>query len=109
MYKIDLRNYSVELPGLNEEGNPVFQEYDVKTSLITCVMHPDLQLTAVELLRRDDVARKIRDCMDESVLLEDVDFEILRSSFDIIKGLTQNDVELVKRVFNADQVEVIEK
>ena len=108
MYKIDLRNYSVELPGLDEKGNPVFQEYDVKTSLVTCIMHPDLELTAVNLLKRDEIAREIRDSGDE-VLLEDVEFEILRSSFDVIKGLTQNDVELVKRVFNAGQIEVIEK
>jgi len=108
--KIDLRNYTVENQGFDEAGNPkVFpQEYDVKTSLITCVMHPDLQLTAVDLLKRDEIAHKIRDAEDE-ILLEDAEFTILRSSFDIIKGLTQNDVELVKRVFDADQVEVIEK
>jgi len=108
--KIDLRNYSVEVPGIDEEGKPkiFYQEYDVKTSLITCIMHPDLELKAVELLQRDEIARKIRDSTDE-VLIEDAEFGILKSSFDIIKGLTQNDVELVKRVFNADQVEVIEK
>lgn len=110
MYKIDLRNYSVEIPGHDEAGNPAifYQEYDVKTSLVTCCMHPDLQLGASELLKRDEVARKIRDSEFE-VLLEDSDFAILRSSFDVIKGLTQNDVELVKRVFSAGQIEVIEK
>jgi len=110
MMKIDLRNYSVEVPGLDEEGNPkvYYQEYDVKMSLVTCIMHPDLKLSAVELLERDEIARKIRDSTDE-ILLEDAEFQILRSSFDIIKGLTQNDVELVKRVFDANQVEVTEK
>jgi hypothetical protein len=41
--------------------------------------------------------------------VEEDDYRKLRQAFETIQGFTKNDVELVKRVLEAEEIEVAEK
>lgn len=100
MRKINLENYSMIV---DEQPTP----YGVKGSLIMCLLHPSLQLSGRELLLRNKIGEKIENA-EEFVLLEDAEYAKLESAFETVTGFSQNDVELVRRVFEAESIEVTE-
>lgn len=83
--------------------------YEVKDSLIELLFARDLALTGVELVERDEIAQKIAKCEDGYVLLEDAEWAKLNRATEVVKGLGRSDVELIKRIVNAEKVEVEEK
>ncbi len=103
MRQLDLSDYSVTMP--NEQGEPTPSPYLVRISLVTLFMRPDLHLGAVELLLREKIALRILDGPPD-LLLEETDYDKLRSAIDTYKGFSRPDVELVRRVLEAPQVEV---
>lgn len=105
MRKIELRNYDVNLPG--PDGSFVPKPYDVKNSLVSCLLHPALKLTGRELLLRGKLADQI-EMADGSILVEEEDYRKLRQAFERIEGFTRNDMELVKRVLDAEEIKVQE-
>ena len=104
MRKIDLSNYDVEVA--TKDGKQKIP-YDVKGSMVDGMYHPELRLGSRELFENDRVAQKINSS-DEYVLLEEADYQKLKLAFDTIKGFRKEDVELVKRVLEAPEVEVKE-
>lgn len=80
--------------------------YDVKGSMVEILFHPDLELHADEVLNREDLARKIRDCSDKALILEEEDWIHLRQAIDAVPGLRRQDVDLIRRIKNARKVEV---
>lgn len=100
MRKIDLTSYPVG------EGNT----FEVRPSLVSILFNQD-KLDGREVIRRDELAQKIEACPDDSILLEEVDWNR------IVGGLTATDlkphgrsvVEFLRRVLDAPQVEVTEK
>lgn len=107
MRQIDLSNYSVRVR--NPEGEWVDLPYEMKDSLIEVMFARDLQLTGKQLLERDGLARKIKDCTDGKILLEEEEWNKLVTSINTVKGLGRPDVELVHRILEAPKVEVEEK
>jgi len=107
MRKIDLTNYSVHVR--NEKGEWVDIPYEVKDSLIEVMFSRDLQLSARELLDRDDIARKVRDCTDGQVILEEEEYNKILTAVNTVKGLGRPDVEFVRRILEAPKVEVKER
>ena len=105
MRKIDLSNYGVEVE--TQEGKKSIP-YNVKGSLVDSLYHPELRLGSRELFENDRVAQKINSS-EGYVLLEEADYQKLKLAFDTIKGFRKEDVELVKRVLEAPEVEVQEK
>lgn len=105
--KINLENYPFQ--GFDEKGKEKEFPYDVKGSLVTILFNRDLNLDAVELLDRDDLAHKIRDCKEKEVLLEEAEYQKVKQAVDVFKGFSRNDVEFVRRVLKAPQIEVEEK
>jgi len=101
MRKINLENYMIE-------SNNGLLPYDIKSSLIGILFHPDLKLGAVELLLRNKLANKINDSEVE-ILLEETDYLKLKTAIEIIKGYVRNDVEFVERILNAEEIEVVER
>jgi len=83
--------------------------YDVRNSCIEVLFSPQLQLSARQVLDRDDLARKIRDCPDSAVLLEETEYQILKGSLDSVTGLGRNDVQFVRRIYAAPEVQVTAK
>lgn len=104
MRKLDVTNYNVIV---TTAGGKTSAPYDVKASLITCLLHPTLKLHAGEVLIRHKIGEKIL-AAEKSVLLEEDEYSRLKSAFDTIEGFGQNDVELIQRVFNAETVPVKE-
>lgn len=104
MRQIDLSNYTVRVKG--EEQEWVELPYEMKESLIELLFSRDLGLSGRELLARDDLARKINDCPDGKVLLEESDWNKLVQAVETVKGLGRPDVDFVRRILNAPEVEV---
>jgi len=108
MKKIDLANYTVRVMD-NGAGGLVDVPYDVKKSTIDILFHQDLRLGAFELLERDKLANKINDWKNGDLLLEEAEHGKLKNAIETITGFNKNDVEFVKRILFAEQVDVEEK
>jgi hypothetical protein len=108
MRKIDVRNYMVQMR--NAEGNLGPKPYNVKDSMVNCLLHPSLQLTGRELLLRDKLATRIEETEiikgNGQILIEEEDYRKLRQAFEKIEGFTKSDMELVRRVLEAEEIEV---
>jgi hypothetical protein len=105
--QINLDSYKVDVRG--QDGNDVEVPYDVKNSMIEILFSRDLHLSAREALNRDDLARKIRDCPDGSILLEESDYSKLEKAVDAITGFGRTDVEFIRRILEAPRIQVEEK
>ena len=105
MKKIDVRDYLVAVPA--ENGTTIEIPYNVKESLVGCLFHPELKLGGRAVIERDTISKKIESAED-SVLLEDAEFQKLYEAFETVKGFGKADIELVRRVFDAEDVEVVE-
>lgn len=103
--KISLKNYNVTVKSPNNETKEI--PYDIKESLIEILFNPELKLTARQLLKANDLASKIEKAND-NILLNDVEYEKLKHALETVKGLTKNEIVLVKRVLQAEEVDVEE-
>lgn len=104
MRQIDLSNYSVRVR--DEKGMWIDLPYEVKDSIIEMLFARDLQLSGRELLKRDELARKLSACADGNVLLEEEEWNKLVMAVETVKGLGRPDVELVHRILEAPKIEV---
>lgn len=107
MKKINLKEYEIEVKLSNGESKKI--PYNVRETLVSLLFHPDMKLGGRDLLIAQKLATKIEDCKEDEILLEAVDFEKLSRAFDTFKGFGRNEVELVKRILEAPDVEVTEK
>lgn len=107
MRKLSLENYFFE--GLDEKGQPKNFPYNVKLNLIASLFQRQNNLHSEELLERDDIARKIRDCKENEIILEESEYDKIKQAINIISGYGQDDVEFVKRILKCPQIEVEEK
>jgi hypothetical protein len=101
MRKIDVTDYIVSING---EGQP----YPMREALAEVLFHPALKIQALDLLKRDDLARKILDTEPPDLLLEEAEYSLIRAAVDKVDTFTRNDVEFVKRVTSAPTIEVKE-
>ena len=112
MRKLNLAPYTTRA-GIDEKGQEVLLPYDVKRSIEAIMMASGAattqQLTMSELLRRADTARKIADCPDDTILIEENEYQYVKAGFDAFKGFSANEVELCRRIEDAETVEVTEK
>jgi hypothetical protein len=105
MRRVDLTNYNVRETCPNC-GQPVERAYNVRDSMIQALFSPDLKLNARELLDRDDLARKIRNCPEDCILLEEEEFNKLVQAINSIKGYVSSDVGFVRRVLGSEKVDL---
>ena len=98
---------------LTPDGNFAPKPYNVKESMVSCLLHPALKLTGRELLLRNKLATRIEEAPivegNGHILVEEEDFRKLRQAFETIEGFTKSDMELVRRVLEAEEIEVKEK
>jgi hypothetical protein len=94
----------------NAGGDLEPKPYNVKDSMVNCLLHPSLQLTGRELLLRDKLATRIEETEiikgDGHVLIEEEDYRKLRQAFEKIEGFAKSDMELVRRVLEAEEIEM---
>lgn len=107
MRKLVISDYKVK--ARNETGAVVEAPYNVKESVISILFIPELHLSAVDLLEQNKLANKINDAKDGFVLLEESEYESVAKATKTFKGFSRNDVELVRRILEAEQVNVKEK
>jgi len=99
MRKLDLSNYPISVAGQEP------QSYLVRDSLVAVLFYPR-DLSKAESLIRDDLATRILLHPADEILLEEVDFERIKSSLDAFTGFTRNDVPLIRRIESTPTVEV---
>ena len=106
MKKINIKNY--EVIAINKELKEVKVTYGVMESLVSILMSHHNKWNGVDLLVASELATKIKDAKADDVLLENAEYEMLKKSINTFEGYGQNDVEMVKRVSMAENVEVKE-
>lgn len=107
MRKLDLTGYQV-----SETGDPEAEvhDYDVRWSIGEVLLCKDQNLSARELLANDDLFRKIRDWPEDTILLEEAEYLVIRQAFERLTGFQRYDVPLVRRILEETlEVEVQEK
>ena len=115
MKKLELKNYKVNVPYRKEDGTVDKKDidYEVKDILVNILtsapLKQDLKIGGREALLLDKLASKIENCNEEYILLESVDYEKLTRMVDAFHGWGKFDGELLRRVFEAETVEVQEK
>lgn len=102
MKKIPMTDYLVMINGQD-------QAYPMREALAEVLFHPALKIVALDLLKRDDLARKILSGKDNTMLLEETEYSLIKDAVGKVDSFTRNDVEFVKRVLEAETVEVVEK
>jgi len=87
--------------------SPIMQDYDVKGSMINVLF--TLRISGKEAWeKRDPLAKKIKS-HDGHVFLETDEYAMLLRAFEQFQGAGKNEEELLKRVFEAEEVEMEEK
>lgn len=105
MRKLNMTPYPV--PVVDADGKEDQAPYSVRQSLRLMLLHPQLNLGAEELLVNGDLSDKLRDGPDV-ILLEEDEYARLMQALSKIKGFRANDIELIRRVKNAEKVDVQE-
>ena len=107
MRKLGLKHYTVQIRDL-KTGELETQPYDFKDAIINLMFHPDLKLSGTRLLETNIIAEKIMKA-DKEIMLEEADYNKIKSAVDSFTGFTRNEVELVKRVTDCPKIDVKEK
>lgn len=106
MRKINLRPYEVEI--MQDNGTKQKVPLNVSQWVQDILFHPELKLGGRETILRGKLADKIADAGDE-VLLEDAEYHKIKTAFETIKGFGKIHIEMLNRVFEAQEIKVEEK
>jgi len=106
MRKLNLESYTVSVR--DTDGTMKLMPYSFKDSVIELMFHPKLKLTGKALLETNIVAEKIMKA-DKEILLEEADYNRIKSAVDSFEGFSKNEIELVKRVTECPEIKVKEK
>ena len=113
MRKINLENYITKgkVPDRMNPGQLIDIEfpYQVKDSIMNIMFDKELRLSGADLIKQEMVAMKIEACKESTILLEDEEYKRVKGAFDKCTGFTRTEVELVKRINEAEVVEVEQK
>jgi len=105
MRKLNLENYINKIR-TNEGFKDV--EYFVKDSLIFMMFDRKLQLAGTKLLEQNILAEKILKA-DKEIILEEAEYQKIRIAIDTFTGCGREEVELVKRVLECQEIDIEEK
>ena len=103
MKKINLQNYPISVS--SPEGEKTMP-FEVRKSIIELLFIPALRLNAMALMDQNKLAEKIKDAQEDFVLLEEEEYRRIQKSFTLFEGFDKHSVELVKRVLEAENVNV---
>jgi len=104
--KINIKSYTIQVIG--PEG-PQERQYDVPQSIENVILAPTLRLSMPDCLRNARIAEKVKaETKKGFVLLEEADYQIILAGFKAFTGFGKNEVELCKRIQDAETVEVKE-
>ena len=108
MRKLLITDYTVKIDVRGEDGNTEKKDlpYKVRDSLCALLFHNDLKLGGKDLLENGKVADKLEVCDEDFILLTEAEFGKIKFSIDTIRGYGRNEIQLVQRVEEAEEVEV---
>lgn len=112
MKKIDIRDYNIEIPtpeGMKEI--PYGVVVSIENVVLATGQMTSQRLSMVQTLAVARIIEKIKAQEKKGkkfALLEDADFNKIKASFEAFSGFGKNEVELCKRIANAETVEVKE-
>lgn len=106
MRRLDISDYEVADADL-DVAEP--HTYHTRWALGEVLLAQSQGHTAMSLLEHEDLVRKIRDHEGDIILLEEAEYLKIRAAFDKIEGFSRYDVEMVRRVVNAEEVAVVEE
>lgn len=104
MRKINLKNYEVLVTD-SATGEKVSMPYAVKESLGKILCY---RVDGLELYKRGALADKINNAGDE-MLVEEDDYKVIKSAVEKIPDLGINELTLVRRIIDAEEVKVVEE
>jgi hypothetical protein len=107
--KIDLKNYFVKNndPLGTTESKEV--EYNVKEAMVNIITSPQQKHKGFRQLYYDDIAREILNAKEDFIILDQSKYDEVYKCFDDIIGYSRNDAELLRRIKDAETVELEEK
>jgi len=107
-YRLDVRPYTsenrvdlVQRPGVT----PKLHEVDVKQAIANVALSTEQRHNGFRLLTVSRVVTKIKNCTEESIVLDASEITVIKEAFDRIQGFGFDDVELCRRVYEAERVE----
>ena len=110
MRKISLEDYTfkMKVPDRMNLGQEIEAElpYHFRDQLIGLLFIRELGLNGIELVKANMLAEKILTCEGQELLLEDAEWQRLKTASDVFKGFGKSDVEFVVRINEAEVVEV---
>lgn len=110
MRKLNITEYMVTIraPDKMNPGKVIEGEwpYQTKETILNLLFNKELRLSNADVVRANALALKLEACKDDEILLEDEEFVRIKKAFDVFKGFNRNDVELIRRIDEAETVEV---
>ena len=108
MRKIDLKPYPVRM--FDAEGKQTQIPYNIRDSIVSILLASGpattQRLGPAELLKHNAIGEKILDAKDDELLLEEDEYQRLKRAFDAFTGYGRAEVEMVRRILEAPEVEV---
>ena len=109
MRSLNIADYMVQfkVPDRLEPGRMIEGEhpFHVKDSILNLLFSKDLQMTGAETIKQNILAMKLEACSEDVILLEDEEFARIVKAFAVHTGFGRNEVELLKRIQDAETVE----
>jgi len=118
MRKIDLTPFTIEVVVSDRDSaggtqfRTIVQQYPFISNVVEITLSAKNQVTARQLLERNMVCQKLIEAEragQTELLLLDTEYESLKTSVENFVGLGKQDLEMVKRILNAPQVEEANK
>lgn len=105
MRKLKIKSYNVQL--VTDKG-PQLISYNIRKSISNVVLSPEQKLGMADLLKFSKITDKIESCKEDTILLEETEYQVIKEAFGKFKGFGINEVELCRRIEEAEKVEVEE-
>ena len=108
--KLNLKSYKVKRQKL-EDGKVIDSKevYDIKDIIPNIMCHPLLKHNGFRFHTIAKLADRIKDCAEDFIVLDIADYETMKKCFDDFQGYGRNDVEMVHRIYEAEEIDVEEK
>lgn len=105
MRKITLEPYQIKVRTTDGEKEIT---YGIRESFVEILFNPGLKLGGAALLKQNELAEKIMKA-DDTILLEEEEYQRVKIAIETVEGLGKNDVEFVRRILEAQEISVQEK
>lgn len=115
MHKLQISDYNVKMKVRSEDGSVSDKEFPFKVldSISMIIFHPELKLSGKELLASGKLAEKLEDEKNHKkegesvfILLTAQEFGMVKRAFETAKGFGRNEIELIRRIEECEEVEV---